>query len=374
MGSNEFYIGLISGTSADGIDAALVSFGDDEKANLLAHHLHPFPTETRRRLISLFTPADHQIDLFGQLDRELGELFGEAAVTLIKKAGINSSQVTAIGSHGQTVRHRPDGSAPFSLQIGDPNVISEYAGIDVVADFRRRDMACGGQGAPLAPLFHQAFLSHSERTQVVLNLGGIANTTLLPSTQSNLKPLAMDTGPASGLMDAWCQLHLGTPFDADGNWAREGEIRNDLLEAWLADPYFQLPPPKSTGKEYFHLEWAKQRSEGLMATYQPVDVQATLLELSTCSIAAAIDTHMEQTEEILVCGGGIHNQYFMERLKAKLDRPTESTLPLAGIDPDWVEAMCFAWLARCHLTGTKLNTAPFTGASRPVLLGGLYQV
>jgi len=375
MGADNLFIGLISGTSADGIDAALVSFAD-QSVSLIHHHLHPFPATTRQRLISLFTPANDQLDLMGELDRELGELFAEAALSLMAQAGVSTSQIRAIGSHGQTVRHRPAGAHPFTLQIGDPNVIAQLTGLDVVADFRRRDMACGGQGAPLAPLFHQAFLAAEDKTRVMLNLGGIANITLLPGSanagRSGTRALAMDTGPASGLLDAWCQLHRGCNYDEGGHWAKTGCINEALLARWLADPYFDLPAPKSTGKEYFHLPWAEQLSQGLMHECKPQDIQATLLELSARSIVDAIHRCPIPVDEVMVCGGGTHNSLLMARLQELAACPVQSSMAL-GIDPDWVEAMCFAWLAQCNLEGRKLDTSAFTGAREPVLLGALFK-
>ncbi|AUM12088.1 anhydro-N-acetylmuramic acid kinase [Ketobacter alkanivorans] len=372
MGSNDLYIGLISGTSADGIDAALVSF-DKGRPELLAQHLHPFPDTTKARLMSLFTPGEAQIDLMGAMDQELGLLFADACLALLDSANMPATAVNAIGSHGQTVRHRPDQPNPFTLQIGDPNCIAHVTGIDVVADFRRRDMACGGQGAPLAPLFHQTFFSDENENRVILNLGGIANITMLPATkQATHAPIAMDTGPASGLMDAWCQQHLGKAFDANGEWAKQGSVITELLNMWLDDPYFAKPAPKSTGKEYFNLSWLEARASRVLAQYQPEDIQATLLELTVRSVCDAIAALPMETSRVLVCGGGVHNRQLVERLQALSSCPVDSTMML-GIDPDWVEAMCFAWLAMCFNEGIKMNTGPFTGASEPVLLGGLYK-
>ncbi|RLT99413.1 anhydro-N-acetylmuramic acid kinase [Ketobacter sp.] len=368
MRPDDLYIGLISGTSADGIDAALVSF-DEPEPKLLAHHLHPIPTNTRARLISLFTPDHHQIDLMGELDVELGRLFASAVAELLALSDTSANAITAIGSHGQTIRHRPEGKHPFTLQVGDPNVIAQLTGIDVVADFRRRDMACGGQGAPLAPLFHAATLAHDRENRVVLNLGGIANITWLPAQG---QPLAMDTGPASGLMDSWCQLHRGETFDDDGQWAAQGAVNQQLLAGWLADPYFAMPAPKSTGKEYFHLEWARSRAGALFDAVDPADLQATLLELTARTATQAIQALPVAADRILVCGGGVHNSQLMARLQALNPCPVADSSTV-GIAADWVEAMCFAWLGKCHIEGRKLNTSPFTGARDAVLLGGLYR-
>jgi anhydro-N-acetylmuramic acid kinase len=242
-------------------------------------------------------------------------------------------------------------------------VIAERTGIDVVADFRRRDMAAGGQGAPLAPAFHRAFLADPAEARVVLNLGGIANITLLPT--DGRQPLAFDTGPANGLMDAWINQCQGLLYDADGGWAASGLHDPGLLRCLLAEPYFRLPPPKSTGKELFHLDWLRQRAE--LSRYDAVTVQATLLELSVISVADAIAA-AGPCERVLVCGGGAHNGALMAGLQARLAVPVQSTQAI-GVDPDWVEAMAFAWLARCHVQGQMLDLSAFTGAHRPTILG-----
>ena len=370
MAADGLYIGLISGTSADGIDAALGSFAG-HRPDLVASHLHPYPAATRQRLLSLFTPGADQLDLMGALDVELGELFAQASLTLLRKAGVAASAVAAIGSHGQTIRHRPRAAAPFTLQIADPNRIAHTTGIDVVADFRRRDLACGGEGAPLAPLFHQACLGAPEETRVILNLGGIANITLLPAADQSQGPMAMDTGPASCLLDAWCQQHRQAQFDVDGAWAAGGQPDAALVQRWLTDPYFAQPAPKSTGREYFHLEWARSLAGPVMEGLPAQDVQATLLELSARSVAEAVAQLPLAVDRVLVCGGGAHNSALMSRLHQLCLCPVNSVQAL-GLDPDWIEAMCFAWLARCRLQGTALDTRPFTGARDRVPLGGIY--
>ncbi len=360
--SDELYIGLISGTSVDGIDAALVRF-QDHQPHLLQHHLHPYPSAVKIALQALFVPGANEIDRMGELDVAVGELFAEAALTLLDKAGIAPQQVHAIGSHGQTIRHRPSAFHPFTLQIGDPYRIAARTGIDVIADFRRRDMALGGQGAPLAPAFHRAFMGSPAENRVLLNLGGIANITLLPV--DGRQPVAFDTGPANGLMDAWIQLQKGLAFDANGQWAASGRADSALLELLLDEPYFRQPAPKSTGKELFHLEWAQARAN--LHQHDATTVQATLLALSTHSIAQAIRS-VGGCDRVLVCGGGAHNAALMGQLGDLLGIPVESTASI-GIDPDWVEAMTFAWLARCHVRGELLDLGPFTGARQPAILG-----
>lgn len=360
--NNDLYIGLISGTSVDGIDAALVRFQDD-KPHLIQHHLQPYPPAVKSALQALFVPGDNEIDRLGELDAMLGDLFGDAALALLAKAGTSARDVCAIGSHGQTVRHRPGASFPFTLQIADPYRIAARTGLDVIADFRRRDMAAGGQGAPLAPAFHRAFMASATENRVLLNLGGIANITLLPV--DGRTPVAFDTGPANGLMDAWIQRHQGLAFDANGQWAASGTADATLLARWLDEPYFRKAPPKSTGKELFHLEWAQTLAD--LAQYEPVTVQATFLALSTHSIANAIHS-VGGCDRVLVCGGGAHNGALMQQLQSLMGIPVESTAAI-GIDPDWVEAMAFAWLARCHVRGEALDLAPFTGARQAGILG-----
>ena len=358
------YIGLISGTSVDGVDAALVSFAQGAPA-LLCSHLHPFPDALRQDIQNLFRPSNNEIDRLGECDIAVGEIFAEAVESLLGKAGRNAGQIRAIGCHGQTIRHRPLAKRPFTLQIGNPYVIAARTGIDVVWDFRRRDMAQGGQGAPLAPLFHQAFLASPDESRVVLNLGGIANVTLLPA--DGRMPVAFDTGPANGLMDAWIQLQRQQSFDAGGQWAATAAADSKLLQQFLAEPYFQLPAPKSTGKELFHLPWAQQIAN--LEHYAADVIQATFLALSTESIATAIEM-LGGCERVLACGGGVHNHTLVTALQQRLGIPVESTAK-AGIEPDWVEAMAFAWLAQCHLNNQALVTGPFTGATAPVLLGSL---
>src|SRR3990167_3416675 len=362
--SEDLYLGLISGTSVDGIDAALVSFQQNRPV-LLQHHLHPYPETIRSALQALFVPGANEIDRMGELDVVLGELFGDAANALLDKAGVDAKEVRGVGSYGQTIRHRPALAHPFTLQIGNPYVIAERCGINVIADFRRRDMAVGGQGAPLAPAFHRAFMASSEESRGVLNLGGIANITLLRA--DDRRPVAFDTGPASGLMDAWIQLQRNLPYDRDGAWAASAKPDATLLAKLLDEPYFRLAPPKSTGKELFHLDWARSRAG--LDNHDPGTVQATFLELTAVSVAEAIAS-VGGCDRVLVCGGGAHNGTLMARLQAMLGIPVESTAAI-GIDPDWVEVMAFAWLARCHVRGEQLDLGPFTGATRPVLLGCL---
>jgi anhydro-N-acetylmuramic acid kinase len=363
------YLGLISGTSADGIDVALTSFA--RKPKLLGSLTYPYPEHLRERILAL-AQGDGRIalDEFGALDVEIARAFATAATKLLRRESIGTDNVRALGSHGQTVRHRPLGSAPYTLQLGDPNVIAESTGIATVADFRRRDLAAGGHGAPLAPAFHAAMLARDKKTRIVLNLGGIANITILSGDER--KPLrGFDTGPASCLLDAWVARHLDLPYDKDGAYAASGRVDETLLKRLLSDPYFAEPPPKSTGREVFHLSWLGEHLRGLAIA--PKHVQATLVALSALTIAEAIRAHACDARAVWVCGGGVHNPVLMAAIGSALAPiPVESVAEL-GIDPDFVEAMTFAWLARERLDGrAALNVHTVTGARGPRVLGGIY--
>jgi len=360
------YVGLMSGTSADGIDATLCSF--DPRARLAASVVHPWPDALRRQMLAV-AQGDEPIDLdaWGRLDTAIGECHADAVQALLAQAGTGPDAVRAIGMHGQTMRHRPDGEHPFTLQSGNAWLVAERCGIDTVADFRRADMAAGGQGAPLMPAFHATVLASADATRAVLNLGGIGNLTLL---RPDGRVSGFDTGPANGLLDAWCQRHLDEPFDRDGAFAGSGHCDETLLGQMLADPYFSRPPPKSTGREHFHLAWIDQHPR--VATLAPADVQATLLALTVRSIADAVHAHIAEAEELLICGGGVHNRALMQALaEAVAPRPVRSTAAL-GVDPDDMEAMGFAWLARQRVLGRPGNLPAVTGASGPRLLGAIY--
>ena len=384
---SELFLGLISGTSADGIDAALVRFAhaiedisgaaaaqppplakDPGLAmQVVAAETIPYPAAIRERLLAL-TAADAAIPLdeLGALDVAVGACFAEAATSLLSRAGVSGRQVRAIGSHGQTVRHRPHGSFPFSLQIGDAAVIAERTGIPTVADFRRADVAAGGQGAPLAPAFHAAAFAHLMPC-AVLNLGGIANLSLLNGSDDIL---GSDSGPANCLLDAWNARHCGTPCDIDGAWASSGTVNPGLLDALLDDPYFAALPPKSTGREYFNLDWLDARLAHV--EIKPVDIQATLLALSARSIADALGKSGASVRRVLACGGGVHNQALMAALASAL-QPIELTdTGSAGLNPDFVEAALFAWLARQRLALQPGNVPGVTGARGPRILGALH--
>jgi anhydro-N-acetylmuramic acid kinase len=365
--ASSLYLGLISGTSADGIDAALVRFEND-RPQLVAALTHPWPDDLRERILRVAQDEERlDLDTYGRLDVAIGQQFAHAALAVLGQSGVDLKTVRAIGSHGQTLRHRPSGAQPFSLQVGDASVIAERCDIDVVADFRRADVAAGGQGAPLLPAVHAMLLSVPGQCRVVLNLGGIANITVLGALG---EVFGFDTGPANGLMDAWHLRHRGAAFDRDGAFAASGRADAALLDALLADPYFALPPPKSTGREHFHLAWldAHVRVVGLSAA----DVQATLLELSARSVADAIKRHASDAVDVLACGGGVHNGALMRRLAELLSPCTLQSTAAFGVDPDYLEATAFAWLARQRLLGLPGNLPAVTGARGARVLGAVY--
>ena len=365
--TSALYIGLISGTSADGIDAALVRFEQD-RPRLIHALTHPWPDALRTQILRV-AQDETQLDLdaYGRLDVAIGQVFADAVQKLLEKNRTAASSVRAIGSHGQTIRHRPSGNYPFTLQIGDASVIAERCGIDVVADFRRADVAAGGQGAPLLPAVHAMLLAHPGQTRVVLNLGGIANITVL---SANGHVSGFDTGPANGLMDAWCLRHRGETFDRDGALAASGHVDETLLARLLDDAYFALPPPKSTGREHFHLHWLDAQLSSF--SLSPADVQATLLELTARSIAASIDRHANDAVDVLLCGGGVHNSALVRRLDELLKPRKLSSTALYGVDPDYLEATAFAWLARQRLLGLPGNLPAVTGARGLRVLGAVH--
>jgi anhydro-N-acetylmuramic acid kinase len=365
----EFYIGLMSGTSLDGIDAALVDFSANQ-AQLVGFEYLPFPEDIQSAIQRLSKP-DALISLkeYGAMDARLGHLFADIVNTLLAKADMPASSIKAIGSHGLTVYHAPEIKFPFSLQIGDPNVIAELTGITTVADFRRRDIAAKGQGAPLVPAFHQAVFQHPDEHRCIVNIGGIANITVLPKHQSSAV-IGFDTGPGNTLMDLWIKLHRNLPYDKNGAWAKTGNIDHNLVELLKQDAYFSSAPPKSTGKEYFSLPWIYQYFDAF--SYKAEDIQASLCFLTAITICDAIKEHAPTTERILICGGGIHNEYLLELIQQNIGCPVESTEQY-GLHPDHVEAVAFAWLARQTLNNLPGNLKEVTGAIDSVILGGIYQ-
>ncbi len=362
-----YYIGLMSGTSMDAIDAALFDLSNNG-CKLIASHSHAFPHKLSQKLQQLIRSETFNLRDFGTLDTELGRSFAEAANQLTQQQHIDKKQITAIGSHGQTIFHAPDNTPPFTLQIGDPNCISQFTGITTVADFRRRDIAAGGQGAPLVPAFHNAFFRSAQYNRVILNIGGIANITVLTADQSQAIS-GFDTGPGNCLLDDWSQQHLNLPYDKNGSWAAAGSLNEKLLQQLLTDNYFSLPPPKSTGREYFNLHWLKQYP----ISDKPKNIQATLTQFSIETIARAIETHATNCDEVYICGGGAFNTYLMQGLEGRLERRAKiTTTTELGVAPEWVEAAAFAWLAKQTLENKPGNIATVTGASENTILGGIY--
>ena len=361
------YVGAISGTSVDGLDLALVAV-DNRTISLHRSDTVALPQALREQLLALGQPYGDNLDTLGTTDRALGEFIGVAVLDFLDRCDTRPATVTAIGSHGQTVRHRPGGQHPFTLQIGDPNQIAELTGITCVADFRRRDMAAGGEGAPLVPPFHAALFRQKGVERVVLNIGGIANVSLLPADAA-LPVTGFDTGPGNALLDSWTAEHRQQPFDADGAWAASGTHESKLLDALLRDPYLTAAPPKSTGREHYNLEWLRQHAE--LANVAQADVQATLLEFTCRTIADAISRWAPGCEQVLVCGGGSHNGALMRRLAGLLTVPVVTT-DAHGMDGDAIEAAAFAWLAAQTLGNAAGNEPAVTGARGARVLGGIY--
>ncbi|MFO7287841.1 MAG: anhydro-N-acetylmuramic acid kinase [Gammaproteobacteria bacterium] len=363
----ELYIGLISGTSVDGVDAVLCEI-DDAHLRVLAAETLPYPPELRKRVVDLIDRPEISLAELGSLDVALGEHFAACALGIASRAGIAPSRIAAIGHHGQTVFHKPAPPEPFSLQLGDPNVVAARTGITTVADLRRLDIALGGQGAPLVPAFHAWRFADPSETRVVVNIGGIANVTVLAPGRD---VLGFDTGPGNTLLDRWIERARGLPRDERGEWAAGGRVDRDLLAALLEEPYFEAPPPKSTGREHFNIAWLDARLAAIGARPDDRDVQATLAELTAETIASAVARHAPGCARLIVCGGGAHNTDLLRRLERTARVPVETT-ERYGIGPDWVEGAAFAWLARARLEGRPGNLPSVTGARRPALLGGVY--
>lgn len=366
-GTQEVYLGLMSGTSVDAIDAVLVTF--DPIPRLLACCAVQYPSDLREQILRLgLSQGKTSLQEIGALDAAIGKQFAAAANALIARATISASGVRAIGSHGQTLWHSPRSEMPFTLQLGDPNLIAELTGIDTVADFRRRDVAAGGEGAPLVPAFHAAFLHTPAEHRAVLNLGGIANLSVLPRAGD---VRGFDTGPANTLLDLWIQRHRGLPFDRDGTFAASGHCSAELLDRMLDEPFFQLSAPKSTGRDLFNLDWLQPKLEGLKLSAE--DVQASLLGLTARSIAMALRREAPQTERLLICGGGASNPHLIETIAAQLVGISIEPTGHYGLDSDYMEAMAFAWLARETLAGRTGNLPAVTGARGRRILGGVYR-
>lgn len=367
----ELYLGLISGTSVDGVDALLADFSDG-KCQVIAARTIPYPSALDRRVRTLIESGRAHLAELGSLDVALGRFFADCALALIREAELRPSDVRAIGHHGQTVFHKPAEPEPFTMQIGDPNSIAALTGITTVADFRRLDMAVGGQGAPMVPAFHDWLFRSGDETRVILNIGGISNVTVLAP---GAPTLGFDTGPGNTLLDLWISRCRGQPYDVSGALAASGEVDARLLEALLNEPYFDLPPPKSTGRELFNNSWLNDRLDAQLpdraTRLEPANVQATLAELTATSIANGLAATGYVADRVVVCGGGAHNDDLLRRLTARLSCPVQSSAEY-GLEPDWVEAAAFAWLAAARLERRAGNMPSVTGAHQAVTLGGVY--
>ncbi|MGL5360317.1 MAG: anhydro-N-acetylmuramic acid kinase [Shewanella sp.] len=365
--THAYYIGLMSGTSMDGVDAVLVDFSGPQPA-LIACHTEAIPPHLLKGLQRLCLPGADEINRLGTLDRHVGQLFALAVNKLLASTSVTKEQVIAIGSHGQTVRHMPNLEVGFTLQIGDPNTIATETGIDVIADFRRKDIALGGQGAPLVPAFHQQVFAEKGKKRIILNIGGIANITYLPGEREQV--VGFDTGPGNTLIDAWIQQVQGASFDKDGAWAASGQTQPELLAQLLSHPYFSMAYPKSTGRELFNQAWLEQQLAPFNQ-FGAADIQSTLLDLTCHSIAKDV-LQLGTTGELFVCGGGALNRELMQRLSALLPDYQMATTLALGVDPKWVEGIAFAWLAMRYQQQLPANLPAVTGASREAVLGGRF--
>lgn len=362
MSAEDLFIGLMSGTSADAIDAVLVRIADSGYVEHIAHESTPMPETLATQIFALQTGDSRDIHDVCTLDVNLAQLYADTVAALLQKCAVSSSDVVAIGNHGQTLLHYPDSDPSFTLQVGDNHRLAELTGIDVVGDFRRRDLAAGGQAAPLIPAFHRA-LMQSKNSVAFVNIGGIANVTVLRGEET----LGFDTGPGNTLMDAWIRREKNQPYDNSGAWARTGVVNKRLLAQMLADPYFVRPAPKSTGQDFFNLEWL---AEKITSELSPEDIQRTLLELTAITTSDAV---LESgSEMVFIFGGGRHNEFLIERIQDLLGEvPLASTLQL-GVDPDYMEATAFAWLAKQRLQGKPGNDPRVTGAKGKRLLGVIF--
>jgi len=366
----ERFIGLMSGTSLDAIDVAIVEY-ESHYPKLIASHSQALPAALRETLLSLNKSRAGEIKRMAIADVQWAEQAAKAVNELLTKTNLIADDISAIGSHGQTIRHAPNNETPYTLQIGDPNTLAELTGITTVADFRRRDLAAGGQGAPLMPSFHNAMLRVHDETRVVVNIGGMANITVLPADK-NEPVIGFDTGPGNVLLDAYIQTQQRKIFDEGGQWAASGKVHKELLTRLHRDKFFKLAPPKSTGRELFNLRWLERHLKRLDKRVIKKNVQATLCELTAISISKAIQDYASEATSIIVCGGGVHNTALMFRLQCLLEHQQVRSSEDYGIDPDAMEAIGFAWLAQQTLAIKPGNLPSVTGAKHPVVLGGIY--
>lgn len=355
----------MSGTSLDGIDVVLANF-KNRSPSLLRSFYRPYKEDLRTRLLELHRSGPDELHRAAMLGNELSRYYAEAVAGLLHDSGVDAGEVIAIGCHGQTVRHCPQPEKGYTIQLFNPALLAELTGITVVADFRSRDIAAGGEGAPLVPAFHQALFWHPEHYRVIVNIGGICNLTSLPPTG---EVVGYDCGPGNILMDEWCSRHIGKPYDESGIWAQSGKVIDCLLERFFSLPFFSLPPPKSAGREQFNLAWL----EGcLIGKERPVDVQATLLELTVQSIARSVQNYFPDADELYLCGGGARNEALVARLRSVVPATKVELTDTLGVSADWLEAYAFAWLAKQAINRLPANLPAVTGAKGPRLLGAIY--
>lgn len=361
------FIGVMSGSSLDGIDVALTEISHDT-CKVIATHFQAYPVAIKQSLLSLHFSGENELEKSALMANELARLYAEAVNALLAKNKVNLNEVAAVGCHGQTIRHQPrlGDEMGYTIQLGNNALLAELTNLTVVGDFRSRDIAAGGQGAPLVPAFHRAVFSSSNKNRAIINIGGIANISYVAKTGETI---GFDSGPGNMLLDHWVKLHLGQDYDADGTWAASGNTQQALLESMLSDPYFALPPPKSTGRDLFNATWLMNHLT--KTAYKPEDVARTLVELTSHTICQAIAQHCANVDEVYLCGGGAHNQLLKETLQSSLQIPLSTTDAL-GVNVDWVEAAAFAWLAKQTLIAMPSNLPAATGAAGLRVLGAIY--
>ncbi|MFM9835560.1 MAG: anhydro-N-acetylmuramic acid kinase [Methylophilaceae bacterium] len=362
--ASQLFIGIMSGTSLDGVDAALCEFSD-EGCKVLSTHFLAYPAHIKSELLSLHFPSENELENAVLMANQLAQLYAQTTNELLSKNSLKYNKIKAIGCHGQTIRHRPEHG--FTLQIGNNALLAELTNISVVADFRSRDIAAGGHGAPLVPAFHQAVFGSNTKSRAILNIGGIANITYLAKTG---EVLGFDSGPGNMLLDCWAKQKINEDYDANGDWAATGVVHDSFLNHMLAEPYFAEPPPKSTGRDLFNELWLKQRT--FHPHCRPQDIARTLVELSALTISNAISQYCPALDEVYVCGGGAHNALLMQRLAERIKGATLLTTDTLGVGVDWVEAAAFAWLAKQTLENKPGNLPKVTGASGLRVLGAIY--
>ncbi len=368
MSSALLYIGVMSGSSLDGIDVALTTINNSQ-CNVLATHFQAYTRAIKQSLLALHFPSENELDKSALMANQLARLYAEAVNTLLAKNNLSPNEITAIGCHGQTIRHQPkvgDGVG-YTIQLGNNALLAEVTNITVVGDFRSRDLAAGGQGAPLVPAFHRAVFSHSDKNRAIVNIGGIANITYLAKTGETI---GFDSGPGNMLLDHWVKSKLGQEYDADGKWAATGRTQEQLLNRLLSDAYFALPPPKSTGRDLLNQDWLLRHLAN--ETYQPEDVARTLVELTSRTICQAIEQYCPHVDEVYLCGGGAHNRLLNDILQSSLHPIPVLTTDALGVNVDWVEAAAFAWLAKQTLDHMPSNLPAVTGAAGLRILGAIY--